>query len=60
MQNLCPWKVDISTNHIGAHKPFGVLSFGIRVLDVYVLSLILYVKMHFQPLCNQLLANEHS
>jgi hypothetical protein len=35
MQNLRPRKVDISTTPIGAHKPFGVSSFEVRVLDVY-------------------------
>jgi hypothetical protein len=34
MQKLRPWEVDVSTNHIGAHKRFGVSSFGVRVLDV--------------------------
>jgi hypothetical protein len=34
MQKLCPWEVDVSTNHIEAHKPFGVLSSRVRVLDV--------------------------
>jgi hypothetical protein len=33
MQKLCPWEVDVSTTPIGAHKPFGFSSFGVRVLD---------------------------
>jgi hypothetical protein len=32
MKKLCPWEVDISTNHTGAHKPFGVSSSRDRVL----------------------------
>jgi hypothetical protein len=32
MQNLHPWEVDVSTNPIGEQKPFGVPSFGVRVL----------------------------
>jgi hypothetical protein len=35
MQKLCPREVDVSTNHIGAHKPFGVSSYGVMVLDVW-------------------------
>jgi hypothetical protein len=35
MKKLCPREVDISTNHIGAHKPFGLSSSRVRVLDVY-------------------------
>jgi hypothetical protein len=42
MQKLCLREVDVSTNHIGAHKPFGVSSFGVRVF-----LLTLYVKRHF-------------
>jgi hypothetical protein len=38
MQKLCPWEVDVPTTSIGAHKPFGVSSSVIRVLD------FLYVK----------------
>jgi hypothetical protein len=34
MQNLPPWEVDVSTTSIGAHKPFGISSSGVRVLDV--------------------------
>jgi hypothetical protein len=34
MKKFAPREVDISTNHIGAHTPFGVSSFGVRVLDV--------------------------
>jgi hypothetical protein len=34
MQKLCPREVDVSTTPIGAHKPFGVSSSGVRVLDV--------------------------
>ena len=41
MQNLRPREVDISTTRIGAHKPFGVSSSGVRVLD------FLYVKKAF-------------
>jgi hypothetical protein len=41
MQNLCPWEVDVSTTPIRAHKPFGVSSFGVRVLD------FIYVKKAF-------------
>jgi hypothetical protein len=33
MQKLHPWEVDISTTPIGAHKPFGFSSSGVRVLD---------------------------
>jgi hypothetical protein len=33
MQKLCPWEVDVSTTPIGAHKPFGFSSSGVRVLD---------------------------
>ena len=33
MQKLRHWEVDISTTPIGARKPFGFSSFGIRVLD---------------------------
>jgi hypothetical protein len=35
MQKLCPQEVYISTTPIRAHKPFGVSSFGVKVLDVY-------------------------
>jgi hypothetical protein len=41
MQNLFPQEVDVSTNHIEAHKPFGVSSFDNRVLD------FIYVKRDF-------------
>jgi hypothetical protein len=34
MQKLCPQEVDVLTTPIGAHKPFGVSSSGVRVLDV--------------------------
>jgi hypothetical protein len=34
MKNLFPREVNISTNHIEAHKPFGISSYGVRVLDV--------------------------
>jgi hypothetical protein len=34
MKKLCPREVDVSTTTIGAHKPFGVSSSGVRVLDV--------------------------
>jgi hypothetical protein len=34
MQTLHPQEVDVSSNHAGAHKPFGVSSFGGKVLDV--------------------------
>jgi hypothetical protein len=34
MQKLCPREVDISTNHIGAHKLFNISSSRVRVLDV--------------------------
>jgi len=34
MKKLFPQEVDISTTPIRAHKPFGVSSFGVRVLDV--------------------------
>jgi hypothetical protein len=34
MQKLRPREVDVSTTPIGAHKPFGVSSPGVRVLDV--------------------------
>jgi hypothetical protein len=33
MPKLCPWEVDVSTTPIGAHKPFGFSSSGVRVLD---------------------------
>jgi hypothetical protein len=33
MQKLHRWEVDISTTPIGAHKPFGFSSSGVRVLD---------------------------
>jgi hypothetical protein len=33
MPKLRPWEVDVSTTPIGAHKPFGFLSFEVRVLD---------------------------
>jgi beta-glucosidase/6-phospho-beta-glucosidase/beta-galactosidase len=35
MKKLHPWKVDISTNHIKAHKHFRVSTSWVRVLDVY-------------------------
>ena len=34
MQKFFPREVDVSTSPIGDHKPFGVLSSGVRVLDV--------------------------
>jgi len=34
MQNLHPREVDVSTTPIEAHKPFGISSFGLKVLDV--------------------------
>jgi hypothetical protein len=34
MQKLHPWEVDISTNHYGAQKPFGISSYGVMVLNV--------------------------
>jgi hypothetical protein len=34
LEKLWPWEVDVSTNHIGDHKPFGVSYSGVRVLDV--------------------------
>jgi hypothetical protein len=34
IQKLCPREVDVSTTPIGAHKPFGVSSPGVRVLDI--------------------------
>jgi hypothetical protein len=33
MQKLRPWEVDVLTTPIGAHKPFGFSSSGVRVLD---------------------------
>jgi hypothetical protein len=33
MQKLRPWEVDVSTTPIGARKPFGFSSSGVRVLD---------------------------
>jgi hypothetical protein len=33
MQKLRPWEVDVSITPIGAHKPFGFSSSGVRVLD---------------------------
>jgi hypothetical protein len=41
MQNLHPQEVDVLTTPIGAHKPFGFSSFGVRVLD------FTYVKKAF-------------
>jgi hypothetical protein len=35
MKNLHPRKVDVSTNYIEAHKPFGVSSYGVRFLVFY-------------------------
>jgi hypothetical protein len=34
MQKLCSGEVEVSTNHIGAHKPFGISSSKVMVLDV--------------------------
>jgi hypothetical protein len=34
MQNCAPWEVDTSTNHLGAHKPFGASPPRFRVLDL--------------------------
>jgi hypothetical protein len=34
MQKLRPREVDVSTNHLGAHKPFVVSSSEIMFLDV--------------------------
>jgi hypothetical protein len=34
MQKLHPLEIDVSTTTIRAHKPFGVSSPGVRVLDV--------------------------
>jgi len=34
MQKLHPRKFDMSTTPVGAHKPFGVSSSRVRVLDV--------------------------
>jgi hypothetical protein len=37
MQKLRPWEVDVPTTPIEAHKPFGVSSSRVRVLDfIYV------------------------
>jgi hypothetical protein len=33
IQKLRPSEVDVSTTPIGAHKPFGFSSSGVRVLD---------------------------
>jgi hypothetical protein len=33
MPKLRPWEVDVSTTPIGARKPFGFSSSGVRVLD---------------------------
>jgi hypothetical protein len=41
MKKLCPWEVDVSTTCIRAHKPFGVSSSRVRVLD------FIYVKKAF-------------
>jgi hypothetical protein len=63
MQKLCPREVDVSTNHLGAHNTFGVSSSRVRVLMFRVFSsffLGFMIKGPFQPLCNQLFANEHS
>jgi hypothetical protein len=35
MQNLHPQEINVSTNNIMANKPFGISSFGVRILDVY-------------------------
>jgi hypothetical protein len=32
MQKLCPQEIDISTNHLGARKTFGVPSSRVRIL----------------------------
>jgi hypothetical protein len=56
MQKLRPREVDISTTPIGAHKPFGFSSSGVRVLD-----LLLMLKRPLEPHCNNhLLANVSS
>jgi len=34
MQNFHPWEIDVSTNCIEVHKPFGASYFVVRVLDV--------------------------
>jgi hypothetical protein len=41
MQKLRPREVDVSTTPIGARKPFGLSSSGVRVLDFH------YVKKAF-------------
>jgi hypothetical protein len=41
MQKLRPREVDVSTTPIGAHKPFGLSSSRVRVLD------FIYVKKAF-------------
>jgi hypothetical protein len=35
MQTLRPRQVDVLTIPIGAHKPFGISSSGVRILDIY-------------------------
>jgi hypothetical protein len=34
MQKFAPREVDVSTNHLGAHKPFGTSPPRVRVLDL--------------------------
>jgi hypothetical protein len=40
-EKLHPWEVDVSNTLIGAHKPFGISSSRVRVLD------FIYVKNAF-------------
>jgi hypothetical protein len=44
MQTLLPREVDVLTPPIGAHKPFGVSSFGLEFCMFRVFSFMLYVK----------------
>jgi hypothetical protein len=45
MQKLRPWEVDVSTTPIGAHKPFGFSSSGVRVLDFTYVKKALRVSL---------------
>ena len=45
MQKLRPWEVDVSTTPIGACKPFGFSSSGVRVLDFTYVKKALRVSL---------------
>jgi hypothetical protein len=57
MQTLHPWKFDVSTTPIGAHKTFGVSSTG---LFLGFCQLCFTLKMPLEPHCRNFLLNEHS